>query len=124
MFPLIVEALKNGNVLVLDEFDANIHPIALMSIISLFHDDDIKKKHAQLIFNTHNSIFLNSNLFRRDETTYFSVHYALSDFKTSGSKGGRKAEDYMKHYFLGRYGAMNDIDFYPLFEDVLKMKKE
>ena len=42
--------------------------------------------HAQLIFNTHNPIFLNSNLFRRDEIkfverdddTHDSVLYALS----------------------------------------------
>lgn len=124
MFPLILKVLEEGSVLVLDEFDANIHPMALMNIINIFHDDDINKKNAQLIFNTHNPIFLNANIVRRDEIkfverddeTHLSTRYSLSDFKTSGSNGVRKADDYLKHYFLGRYGAVKDIDFYDLFE--------
>lgn len=128
MFPLILKALVEGSVLVLDEFDADIHPMALMNIINIFHDDDINKKNAQLIFNTHNPIFLNANIVRRDEIkfverddeTHLSTHYSLSDFKTSGSNGVRKADDYLKHYFLGRYGAVKDIDFYDLFETLIK----
>lgn len=128
MFPLILKALVEGSVLVMDEFDANIHPMALMNIINIFHDDDINKKNAQLIFNTHNPIFLNANIVRRDEIkfverddeTHLSTHYSLSDFKTSGSNGVRKADDYLKHYFLGRYGAVKDIDFYDLFETLIK----
>ncbi|MFR1448946.1 MAG: AAA family ATPase [Beduini sp.] len=128
MFPLILKALIEGLVLVLDEFDANIHPMALMNIINIFHDDDINKKNAQLIFNTHNPIFLNANIVRRDEIkfverddeTHLSTHYSLSDFKTSGSNGVRKADDYLKHYFLGRYGAVKDIDFYDLFETLIR----
>lgn len=124
MFPLILKALVERSVLVMDEFDANIHPMALMNIINIFHDDDINKKNAQLIFNTHNPIFLNANIVRRDEIkfverddeTHLSTHYSLSDFKTSGPNGVRKADDYLKHYFLGRYGTVKDIDFYDLFE--------
>ena len=127
IFPLILKALVEGSVLVMDEFDANIHPMALMNIINIFHDD-INKKNAQLIFNTHNPICLNANIVRRDEIkfverddeTHLSAHYSLSDFKTSGSNGVRKADDYLKHYFLGRYGAVKDIDFYDLFETLIK----
>ena len=90
-FPLVISALLNGGTLVMDEFDASIHPMALMNIISIFHNDEINKNHAQLIFNTHNPIFLDASLFRRDEIkfverdsqTNFSTHYALSDFKTA-----------------------------------------
>lgn len=104
IFPLILKALVEGSVLVMDEFDANIHPMGLMNIINIFHDD-INKKNAQLIFNTHNPIFLNANIVRRDEIkfverddeTHLSAHYSLSDFKTSGSNGVRKADDYLKH---------------------------
>lgn len=127
MFPLILKALTEGAVLVLDEFDANIHPMAVMNIINIFHNDDINKKNAQLIFNTHNPIFLNSNIVRRDEIkfverdeeTHLSTHYSLSDFKTSGTTGVRLSDDYLKHYFFGRYGAVKDIDFYDLFENLM-----
>ena len=111
---------------------ASIHPMALMNIINIFHNDEINKKHAQLVFNTHNPIFLNANLFRRDEikfverddNTHCSSHYSLSDFGTSGKNGVRKNEDYMKNYFIDRYGAIKDIDFTPIFESLLKDRNE
>ena len=124
MFPLVIKAMQTGGTLVVDEFDASIHPMALMSIINVYH--------AQLVFNTHNPILLNSNLFRRDEIkfverdddTHDSVLYALSDFGTTGDKGVRKHEDYMSKYFISQYGAIKDIDFTPIFEEILCDKKE
>ena len=132
MFPLVVNALLNGGVLIVDEFDASIHPMALMNIINLFHNDDINIHHAQLVFNTHNPIFLNSNLYRRDEIKFverneendLSDLYCLSDFKTAGKSGVRKNEDYMKNYFVDRYGAIKDIDFTPIFEKIIKHRNE
>lgn len=128
MFPLVIRAIATGGTLVVDEFDASIHPMALMSIINVFHNDDINKKHAQLIFNTHNPIFLNSNIFRRDEIkfvekdddTLFSEVYSLSDFGTAGENGVRKGDDYMKNYFVSQYGAIKTIDFSPLFEEIIE----
>lgn len=132
MFPLVVNALLNGGTLIVDEFDASIHPMALMNIINIFHNDEINRNHAQLVFNTHNPIFLNANMFRRDEIkfverdddTHCSTHYSLSDFGTSGKNGVRKNEDYMKNYFVDRYGAIKDINFTPIFENLLKDRKE
>lgn len=124
-FPLVILALRKGGTLVMDEFDASIHPMALMNIINIFHNDDVNKNHAQLIFNTHNPIFLDSSLLRRDEIKFVereddtgnSIHYALSDFKTAD--GIRKGEDYMNNYFVSRYGAIKDVDFSPILEKVI-----
>ncbi len=132
MFPLVIRAMQTGGTLVVDEFDASIHPMALMSIINVFHNDDVNVHHAQLIFNTHNPIFLNSNLFRRDEIkfverdddTHESMLYALSDFGTTGDKGVRKHEDYLSKYFISQYGAIKDIDFTPIFVEILSNEKE
>ena len=132
IFPLVIRAILTGGTLIVDEFDASIHPMALMSIVNIFHNDDINKHQAQLIFNTHNPIFLNSNLFRRDEIKFVerdeesqnSVLYALSDFGTKGDKGVRKHDDYMKHYFVGQYGAIKDIDFTPIFEELISDERE
>ncbi len=131
IFPLVMSALLNGGTLIVDEFDASIHPMALMSIINIFHNDDININHAQLVFNTHNPIFLNPNVFRRDEIkfvdrnddTNLSTLYSLSDFGTTGIKGVRKNEDYMKNYFIDRYGAIKDIDFTPVFESLMDVGK-
>ncbi len=131
MFPLVIRAIVSGATLVVDEFDASIHPMALMNIINIFHNDEINRNHAQLIFNTHNPIFLNSNLFRRDEIKFVerdeetqkSIIYSLSDFGTSGENGVRKGEDYMKNYFISQYGAIKNIDFTPVFEEILSSAK-
>lgn len=132
MFPVIIKAMKTGATLVVDEFDASLHPMALISIINIFHNDDINVNHAQLIFNSQNPVFLNSNYFRRDEIkfverdddTHRSVLYSLADFGTSGVNGVRKKEDYMNNYFISRYGAIRDIDFTPVFEEILKPDRE
>ena len=124
-FPLVILALINGGTLVMDEFDASIHPMALMNIINIFHNDGVNRNGAQLIFNTHNPIFLDATLLRRDEIKFVerdeatgnSIHYALSDFKTAD--GIRKGEDYMNNYFVSRYGAIRDVDFSPILESVI-----
>ena len=124
-FPLVILVLLNGGTLVMDEFDASIHPMALMNIINIFHNDEINKNNAQLIFNTHNPIFLDASLLRRDEIKFIerddetgnSIHYALSDFRTAD--GIRKGEDYMNNYFVSRYGAIKDVDFSPILEEII-----
>ncbi len=124
LFPLVIRALQTGATLVVDEFDASIHPIALMNILNLFHNDEINIKHAQLIFNTHNPIFLNSNLLRRDEIKFVerdsdehtSILFALSDFGTSGKNGVRKDGEYLKNYLANQYGGIADVDFSSVFE--------
>lgn len=120
MVPLIVQAIQTGATLVVDDCDISIHPIALMDIINLFHNDELNTNHAQLIFTSHNPIFLNSNLLRRDEIKFVerdsdnhtSSLYSLSNFVI----GLGEDEDYFKRYLANMYGAIPDIDFTSLFE--------
>lgn len=127
LFPLVAEALRNGTTLIIDEFDSSIHPSAIMDMITIFHNDEININHAQLIFNTHNPLYLNNNLFRRDEIKFIdrndetkcSHHYSLSDFGTKGTNA-RKGKDYMNNYFMDEYGAIRDIDFTDLFQKIVK----
>ena len=124
LFPLVIRALRTGATLVVDEFDASIHPIALMNILNLFHNDEINIHHAQLIFNTHNPIFLNANLLRRDEIKFVerdsedhtSTLFTLSDFGTAGENGVRKNDDYLKSYLANQYCGISEVDLYSVFE--------
>ena len=132
IFPLIFSALRKGQTVIIDEFDASIHPMALMSLVNVFHNDEINKENAQLVFNTHNPIFLNRNLFRRDEIKFVerdedtseSRHYSLADFGTSGPSGVRNTADYMKNYFISQYGAIRNIDFSDVFMKALEKVSE
>lgn len=130
LFPIFFLALQNGSTVFLDDSESCIHPMVMMNIIKIFHNDEINVNHAQLIFNTHNPIFLNANLLRRDEIkfverdkeTHFSHHYSLADFKTSGANGVRKGEDYLKNYYAGSYGAIDDVDLSDLFDKLISTK--
>jgi len=121
----LIYALSTGATLVIDEFDASIHPMVIANIINIFHNDEINRNGAQLIFNTHNPIFLNRSLFRedeikfveRDEETGHSQLYALSDFEATD---GRDISDYMKNYFVGRYGAIREVELSDIFEELLR----
>lgn len=107
---------KSGGVFVLDEFDAAIHPELIKGILALFNDGDLNEAGAQLIFTTHNPIYLNNKIFRRDQIrfvekdidSYESVIYSLADF---GSKEVRNDHNFLINYFKGNYGALPFIDF-------------
>lgn len=81
-----------------------------------------------MIFNTHNPIYLNNSIFRRDEIKFVernketksSILYSLSDFKTNGKVSVRNTTDYMKNYFINRYGAIEDIDFSDIIKKIIK----
>lgn len=128
IMPVIISALRTGATLVMDELDASLHPMIVMNLITIFHNDKVNQHGAQLIFNTHNPIYLNHNLLRRDEIKFVeresdsksSCLYALSDFKANGEASVRKTSDYMRNYFVSRYGAIVDIDFTDIIADVLK----
>ena len=123
---MIRDILQKGQTVVLDEFDSSIHPEITKGIIALFNDPVINKKGAQLIFTSHNPIFLNKNTFRRDQIrfvekdreTYKSYIYSLADL---GSEDVRNDENYLLNYFRGNYGALPFIDFRDVFtEDFLQ----
>lgn len=49
------EALDTGGILLLDEFDNNLHPDLLEPLVNLFLDKKTNPQNAQLIFTTHNT---------------------------------------------------------------------
>ncbi len=61
----ILKILKEGCVLFYDELDVKIHPNLALFLIKLFNNE--KNQSAQLIFTTHNTFFLNNDIFRRDQ---------------------------------------------------------
>lgn len=121
-FAILFERMfKTGGVFVLDEFDAAIHPELIKGILALFNDSELNEAGAQLVFTTHNPIYLNNKIFRRDQIrfvekdndTFESVIYSLSDF---GSGEVRNDHNYLINYFKGNYGALPFINFSRLLD--------
>ena len=77
-------------------------------IIKFFHNPQINKGNAQLIFNTHDTNLLSLDIFRRDQIWFAEKDskkgatdlYPLDDFSV------RKKENIQKGYLNGRYGAI------------------
>ena len=103
----ILDILKDGKILVVDELDGSLHPKMVQFLIKLFQNTSINKNNAQLIFTTHNTSLLDNELFRRDQIWFMekdnnhaSNLYPLTDFSP------RKGEALERGYLMGRYGAL------------------
>ena len=112
LLPFIATSLIEGNVLVIDELDAKIHPILLKHIINMFTDLNVNKNNAQLIFTSHDLSTMNSDVFRRDEIWFVakgnaenSELYSLVEFKNEKGESVRKDAKFGKQYLEGKYGA-------------------
>ena len=67
LFDFLMDSLRNGTVLFVDELDAKLHPLLTKYIINLFHNSDKNVCNGQLIYSTHDTVNLNKDIFRRDE---------------------------------------------------------
>jgi AAA15 family ATPase/GTPase len=102
---LILEALEDGQTLIIDELDKSLHPKLTELIIKIFHNKKTNPKNAQLIIATHDISLLDNSVFRRDQVWIAekeyegnSVFYSLSDIK-----GVRKDAPLEKWYMSGRF---------------------
>lgn len=123
LYRFIMEALRNGTVLFIDELDAKIHPLLLRYIINMFHNSQINKNNAQLIYTTHDIYTLTKETFRRDEiwltekdSDGVSKLYSLAEYKIEDNKKVRKDASYNKEYLNGRYGAIPILKEFNIME--------
>ncbi|HFU2330040.1 TPA: ATP/GTP-binding protein, partial [Campylobacter jejuni] len=109
-----IEALEQGYTIVVDELNTHLHPLMTKFLVNLFHNEDLNKSNAQLIFTTHDTSILNQDVFRRDQIWFCEKQnkatklYPLSDFKVRKDKTNLEND-----YLLGRFGAL------PYFKEIL-----
>lgn len=106
----IINTFQKGGILIIDELHNHLHPLMTKFIINLFHNENINKNNAQLIFTTHETSILDKDIFRKDQIYFCEKQnkatklYAMSDFK-----GLRENIDFEKSYLLGRFGALPNL---------------
>lgn len=103
----VINALQTGRILIIDELDARLHPLMTSELICLFNSAQTNPHHAQLIFTTHDTNLLGSDLFRRDQIWFVEKDrqggtdlYSLAEFKV------RNDASFERDYVKGRYGAI------------------
>lgn len=104
--PFIYKSLKEGTPLLIDEFDSRFHPLLTKKIVELYNSID--NKNAQLIFTTHDTNLLSSDLLRRDQIDFVEKdRYGASHLYTLVEiKGIRNDSSFEKDYIQGKYGAI------------------
>ncbi len=103
----IIDIIKNGKILVCDEFEMGLHESIVHYIIQTFHKAD-QDKFAQLIFTTHDTSLLDKDIFRRDQIwfTELNKERATELYSLVEVKNVRKTENLEKGYVSGKYGAI------------------
>jgi uncharacterized protein len=104
--PFIFKSLKEGTPLFIDDFDSRFHPLLTKKIVELYNS--IENKKAQLIFTTHDTNLLSSDLLRRDQIDFVEKDkYGASHLYTLVEiKGVRNDASFAKDYIQGKYGAI------------------
>ncbi|MCG8029982.1 MAG: AAA family ATPase [Candidatus Thiodiazotropha taylori] len=103
----LIDILKKGRILVIDELDSSLHTYIVQRLVSMFQSKKINKAGAQLIFTTHDTALLKTEFFRRDQIWFAekdnsqaTTIYPLTDFSP------RKKEALERGYLMGLYGAL------------------
>ena len=103
----LLDVLAKGRILFVDEMDTSLHPLMVRFLISLIHNPEINKNNAQLVFTTHDTSVLDTDIFRRDQVWFVEKDsesatklYPLTEFSP------RKGEALERGYLNGRYGAL------------------
>ena len=110
LFALIgpwLDILENGYTICIDEIETSMHPIMVRELLKLIFSESENTGGAQIIFTTHNPLFLDGTLLRRDQVWFtdkddegVSHLYPLTEYQP------RQDESLIRGYMAGRYGAV------------------
>jgi uncharacterized protein len=112
MIGILITAVREGRLVIIDEFDARFHTLLSKAILKLFNSPE-NASQAQLLVASHDTALLDRDLLRRDQIYFIEKNQfgatnatSLVEFKP------RKETPYYKNYLDGRYGAI------PIVEDL------
>jgi hypothetical protein len=113
----VLEALRNGDVLIFDEIDASLHPRLSAELLGLFASPSTNPKNAQLIFTSHDASLLAR--LNRDQVWLTEKNalgaselVPLTDF---GGDRVRRSQNLEKAYLEGRFGGIPDVDLVTVY---------
>lgn len=102
-------AIKQGQLIIIDEIDSKFHSLLLKLIIEFYNDSKINVNGSQMIFTTHNTILLN-DILRRDQILFIEKNsHGESSLKKAHSSQQplRIASSIEKEYRKGKIGGVS-----------------
>jgi AAA15 family ATPase/GTPase len=110
---IIWAGLKFGDITIIDELDAKLHPLLTLAILKLFNSPEHNPNNAQLIFTTHDTNLLKHGKLRRDQIYFTEKNqfeetdlYSLVEYKDDNGAKVRNDSSFESDYIKGRYGAI------------------
>lgn len=110
--PVLLIALQEGRLVIIDELDAKLHPKLLRYVISMFTNPKINQHGAQLLFTSHDISTMKNTVFRRDEIWFAALDeshnseiYSLYEIRREDNERVNSTAAFDKQYLEGRYGA-------------------
>jgi len=104
---ILLDTLRTGKILLIDELDARLHPLITRELICLFNSNETNPHNAQLIFTTHDTNLLSSKTFRKDQIWFTKKNnkdatdlYSLVEYEVG------KNASFERDYIMGKYGAI------------------
>ena len=110
--PVLLLALQEGRLVIIDELDAKLHPKLLRYVISMFKNPKLNSRGAQLLFTSHDIATMKNTVFRRDEIWFAAENpnheseiYSLYEIRRENNERVNSTAAFDKQYMEGRYGA-------------------
>lgn len=110
--PVLLLALKEGRLVIIDELDAKLHPKLLRYVVAMFKNPALNRRGAQLLFTSQDMTTMKNTVFRRDEIWFAAENaaheseiYSLYEIRREDNERVNNTAAYDKQYMEGRYGA-------------------
>lgn len=112
VLPVLLIALQEGRLVIIDELDSKLHPKLLRYVISMFTNQKVNRHGAQLLFTSHDMSTMKNTVFRRDEIWFAALDeshnseiYSLYEIRREDNERVNSTAAFDKQYLEGRYGA-------------------
>ena len=123
----VIEALKQGRILVVDELDSSIHFRLTRAIVALFNNE--LNTDAQLICTVHDINLMDcKRLFRKEQIWFVDKDqddayvYSLADF--TAEQGVRDTSDIIEKYRKGLFAALPEPELINSLLDIKDKSQE
>ena len=106
----VLHVLEAGGVAVLDEFDADLHPMMSEALLEMFFSKESNPYNAQIIFSAHSPHLL--NLLDKYQIAFTEKNEKGESeiWRLDEMKNVRPDDNYYAKYVAGAYGAIPDFD--------------
>lgn len=104
----LIIALRNGGVAVIDELDSDLHPNMVVELLSMFENEAINTRNAQLIFSCHSPEVL-KNLKKHHVYLVEKEDSKSECWRLDEVKGLRSQDNLYSKYITGALGGVPDI---------------